>query len=141
MCFNDFFMRGISTETLLKNTGGWIDFNGFLRNNNSLSLFSNIRIEHIFPLIWPVWDFLQVIIDFLSGNINVICNWKYLVASINSFTLDIKFTKLPFMHIKIVMDLKQTLMVHLVHLISRENFTHYVKRFESVFHKILSRFW
>ena len=51
-------------------------FHCFPRENNSLSLFCNIGIEHYFTLICPFWDSLQVVIDFLGASINVIYNWK-----------------------------------------------------------------
>ena len=71
----------MKTYMLLRDTGiywnliiedfGMKNIHCFPKKNNFLSLFGNIGVEHHFPLIWPFWDSLQVIIDFLSENINV----------------------------------------------------------------------
>ena len=64
-----------STETSLRKT--WDErLNCFPKKNNFLSLFGNIEVEHYFPLIYPFWNSLQVIIDLLGGNFKVIYNWK-----------------------------------------------------------------
>ena len=66
-----------------------------------MSLFRNIAVEHHFPLTCPFWDSLQVIIDFLSGNVNVTYNWKNrCTSSAKSFTFDIKLLARSFMYIK-----------------------------------------
>ena len=65
-----------------------------------LSLFGNIRVEHHCPLINLFWDSVQVIIDFLSGNLNAIYSWKNRLSSAKCFTFDIKLLGRSFMHIK-----------------------------------------
>ena len=81
----------------------------FPRKNN-LSLFGKIRVEHHFPLICPFWDSLQIIIDFFSGNIDVIYNWKKTdVSSAKSLTFGIKLYEDHLCVLGTEMDLEYTL--------------------------------
>ena len=71
------FLRDMcSAETSSKNTLGIKRLHYFLKKNNFFSLFGNFRVKNHFLLVCPVWDSLQVVIDFLSGNINIDCTWK-----------------------------------------------------------------
>ena len=105
------FWPGCKPKCFLRNTGLYWNFikedfgmkrlHCFPRKNNFLSLFSNIAVEQHFPLTCPFWDSLQVIIDFLSGNVNVTYNWKNrCISSAKSFTFDIKLLGRSFMYIK-----------------------------------------
>ena len=89
-----------SAETSSKNTLGIKRLHYFLKKNNFFSLFGNFRVKNHFLLVCPVWDSLRVVIDFLSGNINIDCTWKIDVSWAKRFTFDIKLLGRPYMCIK-----------------------------------------
>ena len=89
-----------STGTSLKKTWAWKGFTVFREKNYFSRLFGKIKVEHHFPLICPFRDSLQIIINFFSGNINVITIQKIDVSSAKSLTFDMKFFGKSFIYIK-----------------------------------------